>query len=243
MSRDRTIVPSAAQATSAWQKVKGQAAVFAFVFALPVLCFAVDASLPGIVTQTIPIVAWSATAFGMAAFALSTLRLPAFASGLVTGATAGGAMFAAGVFLMLLPLTLIALFAGIGLLGLVPAGTSRIFAKRALKLYNDRPLLNRRWMTGAGFGTFLYVAIPAGLQLTYDSHMDRLILALKTTDQTEGREALSALVQSTLCFDRCKSAVCFIYTANERDYSANERDLVAKIIGGDPAAKCNALAD
>jgi len=147
---------------------------FAILFGvvLPVVCLALDPvvfrssdallrPLGSPMLGAYRVVGYSATALGIASLLIwLVLRRPA---GLLAGSLAGGAAFAFGLGVVLLPLTLIALFILIGVLGLVPFGTAWVFARSARAAWREAG--SHRAATGwAAAGFLIACGLPWTLQ-------------------------------------------------------------------------------
>lgn len=225
--------PAGAQSLSLSER---KSFAFLFVFALPVLCFVIDFKLQGLVSTTYPILAWTAAALGMAAYAASLWTWSGFALGFVTSFVAGGGAFAGLAFVLLLPFSVIFLTAVIGILGFIPLGTAIVFGRRAADMLERRPTSSLSWKLGLASGAILYALIPWSAQSAHDRNMRDLTADLRLTDDAQRRTAFEAIARTPFCDQSCKMAVCLRYTPKERD-------LVEKIIGGDPAFRCDIILD
>lgn len=212
--------------------------IFLFAFALPLVCFFVDADLPGPVMISYPVLAWTAAGLGMLGFAASYLGQTAFASGVTSALIIGGAVFAGVLFIALLPLALIGLAVLlIGLLGFIPLGTALVYGRRAERLLTQRACRERWWWAGLATGAVTYIALPAAAHVYHAREMKEIVDGLRVSEDAETRRrALDAAARTWFCDLTCLGAVC-------GNYAKEEYGVVRQIVGGAPETRCEAILD
>jgi hypothetical protein len=173
---------------------------FAILFGIvaPVGCFALKPALVG--SNELPglrfIDLFWIFSYGLMGLEIATLilwlwrgdRLGAW-SGLVAGVLAGGGLFAGGLGLVLLPISLMCLLIGIGVLGLMPLLTSLVFfraAGRAFVRAETSSLGTKAWAASL-LGLALVVGLPGAVQSVASLTVRSAIRDVAAGDATAAR--------------------------------------------------------
>ncbi len=169
---------------------------FAFGIALPVICLYFD---PIVFHATFgePLLGRHAVvagiAIGLGLLSLSAWMLIRWPPAFMAGLLAGGAIFATLLGLVLLPFSLIGLFACIGVLGFSPFVTAFVLWRNAVRAYRrTRQGRSERWvLIGVAAGLAMSCAGPWVVQsyVTYES--SRALEMVQSPDAVEAAQGLS----------------------------------------------------
>lgn len=180
---------------------------FAFGILTPIVCLTFDPIVfrstigGGPVFERYALPAYLLTGIAMVALAVSWTPLVrcALAAAMLAGAFAGGALFALGLGLFLLPLATVGLaLAGLGALGYTPLLTAFTYTRGAFRLWrrHNRATnvpLGRALALLAGLG--LVLGLPAGLHVTRYGVVRLAIRDLKRGDPSDAERAAARLAR------------------------------------------------
>jgi hypothetical protein len=244
-------LPSAAEPPDSAPLGPGRlACAIAFGVVLPVVCLALDpvvfrssnallSPIGSPVLGAYRVVGYSAAAIGMASL-LIWLVLQRSA-GLMTGLLAGGAAFALGLGVVLLPFTLIGLFVVVGALGLVPFGTAWVFARQAQAAWRAAAAY-RAATAWAAAGFVVACGLPWMLQaLTWEAVRSATELAA-SNDPGEAERGVEQFSRLWFATDADDLAWAF---ARERNSDRRQRlaDAYRRVTGGDVERRLAILRD
>jgi hypothetical protein len=243
--------PSTADPPDPARLGSGRAALaLAFGVVLPVACLVFDPvvfrsseALPGPfgspLLGTFRVVGYSATAIGVASLLTwLAVRRPA---GLSAGLLAGGAVFALGLGVVLLPVSLLGLFVLVGVFGFVPFGTAWVLAREARAAW--RVASTRRAAAGwAAAGFLAACGVPWGLQLGAWEAVRSATEAAASDDPAEAERGAERL--GRLWFAADADDLVWAYE-RERDPDRRRRMAAAyrRLTGGDVDHRLAVLRD
>jgi hypothetical protein len=224
----------------------------AFVFVLPVFCLVADVVLGGVVSSVAPAGFTVALLIGMIAYGAGKRPHAMAMHGFLAGLMDLGFVLSALVFLVLLPLSLVALMFAIGVLGFVPLGTAYFYGQRIRIMYAERAPLSA-WHWYAALGVAVGVLVPLAAQLADHGVISRASSKLDSTDLAVRLQGLATLTRYPLCLvSRCQGAVCSRYVVpTMRDDHAwatakatpEETMAIVKWLGPDFQDKCQRILD
>lgn len=221
----------------------------AFGVVLPVVCLALDpivfrssdallSPIGSPVLGAYRVVGYSATVVGIASLLIwITLRRPA---GVLAGSLAGGAAFALGLGLILLPFTLIGLFFIVGVLGLVPFGTAWVFVRSALAAW--RAARHRAATGWAVVGFLVACGLPWALQAVTWSAVRSATERATSTDPGEAERGVKQLSRLRFVTDADELVWAF---EREQDPDRRRRlaDAYRRVTGGELESRLAILRD
>jgi hypothetical protein len=131
----------------------------------------------------------------LSAMALAHYLLTRRGSPLLAGILLGGFGFAFTLGLMMLPLTIIGLFVGIGFFGLTPFVTSYVFLRNGRRCWEGCPIQrSRRWrLLLLALGAVLILGVPLGLQWSGSYLTNRAVQSLTSGSEQEYARAVATL--------------------------------------------------
>ncbi|MBX9583880.1 MAG: hypothetical protein K2X87_26575 [Gemmataceae bacterium] len=122
------------------------------------------------------------TAAGIGMLAMVLWHVVGRPAGLFAGLLAGGAVFALGLGLVMIPLTIVGLFICIGVFGLAPFGTAWVFARAARRAWAAAGRGRAAW---AVVGFVLACGLPWAAQGYVRPRVDRALEQLASADPAE----------------------------------------------------------
>lgn len=222
----------------------------AFGVALPIVCLTLDPvvfrssdvlldAVRPPVLGAFRVAGHSAAAIGMASLLVwLVLRRPA---GLMAGLLAGGAALALGLGLVLLPLTLIGLFVGVGGLGLVPFGTAWVFLWQARAAWLATAC-RRAATSWAVAGLLIVCGLPWTLQALTWAAFRSATESAASNDPVEAERGVALFNRLWFAADADELAWAF---AREQDPDRRGRlaDAYRRVTGGDVEHRLANLRD
>jgi hypothetical protein len=224
----------------------------AFVFLLPVFCLIADVAIGGIVSAAAPAGFAVALLIGMIAYGAGKRQQAMAMHGFLAGLMDLGFLLSTLVFLVLLPLSLVALMFGIGVLGFVPLGTAYFYGQRIRVMYAERDP-SSAWHRYAALGVAVGVLVPLAAQLADYGVIARASRQLDSTDPAVRLQGLATLTRYPLCLlSRCEGAVCSRYVVptmrNDNAWATakstpEETMAIVKLLGPNFQDKCERILD
>lgn len=169
-------------------------AIFEWMFAipLPIVCFLIGSDVFGSQIELVYVFVGTEMAL-FAWWGVFPSRRPAVAA-FAAGALIPGACFASIVGLVLLPLSVVALFFGIGVLGLVPLGTAMAFGRVATRAYSyAEPKLQTFVLVPMVFGAATALAPCVAAWATESCLVDSALSRLQRNEPDAVAESIDEL--------------------------------------------------
>ena len=199
---------------------------------VPTLCLILD---PGIIRSRellhSPLANYALFAYleiGLCIAALSFYLITQRTSALFAGIFYAGAVFSLAVGIILLPLTLIALFAVIGIPGLTPFFTCFVFLRNARRCWPSsvQKRSSSAVLTAAASAMMLFL-VPLGLQFETVRIANRALDSLQTGTDQQADRAITILKRTRLVIDTNRLVICYGSTNDKKQHERLARAYLA----------------
>ena len=175
---------------------------------LPVFYFMADFAYYGPIMRLGPLVAWVAATLALVGLAASRgVRLSPFPGGLLAAFVLGGTLVFAGLFLVSLPLVVLASSLPVTAAAVALFGLALIYGQTSRVILRSRPRAGA-WVVGSAVGLVLFAALPIVAQSLHDHGFERRLDGLSSADPGVRAQTLRSLVGSRFCWSACVRAVC-----------------------------------
>ena len=163
-------------------------------------------------------------------------------SGVASGVFAGGALFATGLGVAILPLSLLgSLFLGVGLLGFTPFLMAAVYARAAKAAYPSKAAEKPR-VAAFALGVIVILGIPAAVQVAGAAALRQSLADIVSEDASSDERGVARLRRWSLLLDLERLIPAY---TNETDSSRRARIAAAyrQLTGRDAASRAAELVD